>query len=355
MMLRRRLLLGLGSLIASFAILAIGAVLLLERLLDDLDENRAEITDYIGRLHELGGQVIEVENALNGGGALNGDRPDPLKLRFMAENLRRGADLIATTDLAWPEGSAAPGVRDRLLAALPAFASRIDAIADQGGVVDDAGARDLLLNSHVPMQTEILNLTRLARSYASDCQVEITWYFRWVVLGIAVAAILVVNISVLVVLRITGMVLRPVDLLRRAGDEWALERFEHRVPEDLPGEFGQLASTYNRLAEQLAANEQRRLETLHQVARTLNHELNNALAIIELQVQLLHGRPQATEEMADRLARIRACLARMNGTIGALKQVRRIVLTDYAAGQKMLDLSRSVDSVPHAPESSSNS
>ncbi len=348
-MLRRKLLLGLGSLIAAFAVLSIGAVLLLERLLNELDESRATITTYISRLHELGGQVIDVEAKLTGIGSPDAAAPRPEELRFIAEYLRRGAERLKAEDIEWPADSAGPRVRDRLIEALPRFADRVEDAADNQVEDGQANADALVPGEHVWMQSEILNLTRLARAFASDRQAQITWYFRWVVLGIAVAAIIVVNISVLVVLRITGMVLRPVDLLIRAGGEWAEERFGHRVPADLPGEFGQLAATYNHLAEQLAANEKRRLETLHQAARMLNHELNNALAIIELQVHLLHRRPQETAELADRLAHIRDCLARMSGTIAALKSVRRIVLTDYLEGEKMLDLPRSVDDHPEAP------
>jgi len=347
-MLRRKLLLGLGSLIAAFAVLSIGAVLLLERLLNDLDESRATVTAYISRLHELGGQVIEVEAMLSGTTPPDAAIRRPEDLRFIAEYLRRGAERLKTDDVQWPADSTGPAVRDRLIEALPRFADRIDSAADLQAAGGEPASGVFVSGEHVWMQAEILNLTRLARAYASERQAEITWYFRWVVLGIAVAAIVVVNISVLVVLRITGMVLRPVDLLIRAGGEWAQERFGHRVPADLPGEFGQLAATYNHLAEQLAANEQRRLETLHQAARTLNHELNNALAIIELQVHLLHRRPQETAELADRLAHIRDCLARMSGTIAALKSVRRIVLIDYLEGEKMLDLPRSVGERPEA-------
>lgn len=349
-MLRRKILLGLGSLIALFAILAIGAIVLLERLLERLDESRAVTTTYIARLHDLGAQVIEIETRLHIARDAEGKVSEEDLLND-ARGIRLSLDRILADDLDWPADSPGPVVLDRLREGLPLLASQMESMAqavETGGEVDHHIA---LLASQGVMQADILTLTRHARALASARQVEITWYFRWVVLGIAVAAIVVVNISVLVVLRITGMVLRPVDLLMRASGEWARERFDHRVPTDLPGEFGQLALTYNGLAAQLAANEQRKVETLHQAARTLSHELNNALAIIELQVQLLHRRADATAELPDRLARIRSCLARMNGTIEALQRVRQIVLTDYVPGQKMLDLPRSVGSVSGSAES----
>lgn len=340
-MLRRKLLLGLGSLIALFAVLAIGAVVLLERLLERLDESRAVTTAYIARLHDLGGLVIDIETRMVLAREAGG-RPRSEDLRRGAGEIRLSLERLLAEDLDWPADSPGPAIRDRLGDNLPILADELGSLADALDRGEEVELGHELLAEQGAMQADILALTRNARALASSRQVEITGYFRWVVLGIAVAAIVVVNISVLVVLRITGMVLRPVDLLRRASGEWARERFDYRVPTDLPGEFGLLAATYNHLAEQLAANEQRKVETLHQAARTLSHELNNALAIIELQVQLLHRRADAAAELPDRLARIRSCLARMNGTIEALQHVRRIVLTDYVPGQKMLDLPRSV-------------
>ncbi|MHC5009105.1 MAG: hypothetical protein ACYTGF_17300 [Planctomycetota bacterium] len=46
--------------------------------------------------------------------------------------------------------------------------------------------------------------------------------------------------------------------------------------------------------------------------------------------------------MAKPLRQIHQSLGRMADTIDALKRVRKIVLTDYLSGVKMLDLERSV-------------
>ncbi len=75
-----------------------------------------------------------------------------------------------------------------------------------------------------------------------------------------------------------------------------------------------MARAFNSLAEQLQANEQRKLETLGQVALMLNHELNNAMSIIELQLRLL-DRSAGNEAHQKCLRQIHENLARMAQTV----------------------------------------
>jgi nitrate/nitrite-specific signal transduction histidine kinase len=168
--------------------------------------------------------------------------------------------------------------------------------------------------------------------------------FRWLVLGLAMLFLVLINFSVMILLRMGAMVLRPVQELVDATRELAQGHFEHRVRLRGDDEFGQLAAAFNELAQQLESNEQRKMDVLSQVALMLNHELNNCMAIISLQTRLLSresiGRPQVEEH----LRQIRDGLERMAATVKSLKDVRRIVLTDYAQGVKMLDLKRSVRS-----------
>jgi signal transduction histidine kinase len=92
------------------------------------------------------------------------------------------------------------------------------------------------------------------------------------------------------------------------------------------------------------------METLRQLGVTLNHDLNNALAIIELQLGLMARRAGGDPTLRDHLGQIRRCLGRMTDTVASLKHIRRIVLTDYIPGQKMLDLARSIaDDQPSPP------
>lgn len=166
---------------------------------------------------------------------------------------------------------------------------------------------------------------------------------RWIVLGLALVFLVVINMSVIALLRMGGTILRPLDQLVEASRELARERLDYRVHVEQDDEFGELAHSFNSLAEQLQANEQRKMEMLQQVARAINHELNNVMAIIELQMQMLarksHGSP-ATDKY---LSEIRASLERMTKAVQSLKNIRRIVLTDYVPGTKMLDLQRSTE------------
>jgi signal transduction histidine kinase len=173
--------------------------------------------------------------------------------------------------------------------------------------------------------------------------------FRWLVLGLTLAALVMVNVAVLVLFRITTMIVKPVASLVEGSRELAAERFEHRVPVGLSDEFGELAHAYNRLAERLQANEARKAETLRQLAVTLNHGLNNAMGIIELQLGMVDRESVGNPVLARHLREIRAVLARMGHIVSSLKNIRRVVLTDYAPGLQMVDLERSVE-VETSPE-----
>jgi signal transduction histidine kinase len=182
--------------------------------------------------------------------------------------------------------------------------------------------------------------------------VEVAARFKWVVLSLGVVFLVVINAAVLVLFRVAGMVLRPVEKLVTASRELGRERFEHRVEiGSSGGEFDELGRAYNNLAEQLQANERRRIETLGHAALTLNHELNNAMAMIELQLQLLSRRVTHGESIESALRRIQEGLSRMGQTVESLKHVKRIVLTDYVEGTKMLDLRRSTEETPCEAES----
>jgi len=110
------------------------------------------------------------------------------------------------------------------------------------------------------------------KSIASD--------FRWLLIGLGVWFLLVINVCVVMLFRMSSMILRPVDALIMGTRELAQEHFDHRVKVEENNEFDELARAYNRLAEHLEQTEKRRIETLGQVAIALNHELNNAMATI---------------------------------------------------------------------------
>jgi two-component system sensor histidine kinase BaeS len=162
------------------------------------------------------------------------------------------------------------------------------------------------------------------------------------VLGMSIAALVVVTTAVLLLLWTAEMILRPVDALVEASRELGQEHFDYDVQLDREDEFGELARAYNSLAAQLAANEQRKMETLQQTSLMLSHEVNNVLGIIAMQLALADRQAAGNTLLKQHLNQINASLTRMAETVAALGRVRRIVLKDYLPGQKMLDLPRSV-------------
>jgi signal transduction histidine kinase len=166
--------------------------------------------------------------------------------------------------------------------------------------------------------------------------------FRWIVLGLGIVFLVLINLSVVLLIRAASQVLRPVDKLVEATRALARGHFDHRVRLEANDEFDRLADACNALAEHLQQNEKQRMNVLAQVGLTLNHELNNAMATIELQLGML-GRGASGDLQAERRLRtIHESLNRMKDTVQSIKNVRRIVLTEYSPGMQMLDLVQSL-------------
>ena len=171
---------------------------------------------------------------------------------------------------------------------------------------------------------------------------QIVGSIRNIVIGLSAVFLVVINLSVALLLRHGRMILRPVGKLIDATRALGEGRYDYRVRVEQHDEFDELARAYNALAEKLQAEERRQLETLGQVALAMNHEINNAIAIIELQLRLLARQSPAPDAASEKyLHEIRQSLGRMAHAVAALKSIRRIVLTDYIPGVKMLDLERS--------------
>jgi signal transduction histidine kinase len=123
---------------------------------------------------------------------------------------------------------------------------------------------------------------------------QVAQEFRWVVLGLALTFVVILNVAILALLR----------------------GFE--------------------------SGERRRMEVVQQVAVAVNHELNNCVATIDLQLRLVGKRAPESPKLSESLRQIDQSLRRITSAVQSLKNVRRIVLTDYLPGTKMLDLHRSV-------------
>jgi nitrate/nitrite-specific signal transduction histidine kinase len=203
---------------------------------------------------------------------------------------------------------------------------------------------DQTLQDAAAMREQIGPLSRSIHETAHQEQDALSAQFRWVVLGLSIVFLVLINVSVVLLLRLGRMVLRPIDALVEATRQLSGVNLDYRVKlEGVDDEFAQLAEAYNNLAERLQANEQRKLETLGQVALAMNHELNNVISIITLQLRLVGRQAPGNAALESCLKQIQVSLERMTEAVQMLKNVRRIVLTDYVSGLKMLDLRRSAE------------
>jgi nitrate/nitrite-specific signal transduction histidine kinase len=326
-LLRRRLLFILGSLVALLAIMAVSALLLLNDVLQDIDRASTEAREHTAMSTELAGVLASVESELVR--LRRSGTSDRARLEAAVADLRAGP--LATRVGAEPV--------DELVALLEHHVDMMTTgrLAPYEAQVDAALAASVAIRDQLAREARVFQHGMDARRAALNTK------FRRVLIGLAVVFLVVINTSIVVVLRAAIMVLRPVDELVEASRHLAQEDFEYRLATTRKDEFGELARATNHLAEQLEQNEQRKLEVMRQVARTLNHELNNAISIIDLQLRLVARGAPTTGPLEDRLQQIHKTLGRMTRTVAALKQVRRIVLTDYTSGVKMLDLERSVE------------
>jgi signal transduction histidine kinase len=326
-MLRRKLLARIGLLISAFVCGAVVAVVLLQRVVHDIDrvnEDTARLTDSV---NELAASITALEaQRLTGSAAV-----EPTAELFAASAVDAAMDKLASHPVTQGPAGEAAEIFVRISSLLPAFTRGQHASSDAEA-----------LASSIALRGEVRTLGQITSRYSAAERAALGRHFRMLVLGLTLAAIVMVNASVIVLLHTANMILRPVDQLVVASRELALERFDHRVQIDQEDEFGELAHAYNQLAEQLKANEQRKMETLRQVAVALNHDLNNTLAAIELELRLADLQTGGDPKLAERFKRMHKSVARVAKAVRSLAEVRRIVLTEYMPGQLMLDLERSV-------------
>ncbi len=338
-MLRKKLLIILGSLVALLVVVAVLAIWLLQGVLHNMDHTGREDALAADGITQMATTISEIEINLR---EIQLKRERHLdKLIELVENLGRETSRVdAEFAPSLPEGKP---YFDDVVAVFPRFQRHIGMLANtQDPELAALHAADAM-SASVVLRRDILTLSQLMQQHIVREQDTSMAWFRWLVLALAIVFLLVINISVMVLLRMAHMILRPVDQLVEASRRLAHEEFDYRVDVAQKDEFGELARAYNHLAEQLQANEDRKLETLVQTGVMLNHELNNVSTIIKLQLQLLGRQADGNPAFERTLRQINDSLNRMTSTVEALKHVRRIVLTDYNAGTKMLDLQRSVE------------
>jgi nitrate/nitrite-specific signal transduction histidine kinase len=322
-MLRRKFLLALGIHVALLVAAAITAILLLSSVLRDLDAASAEAIAGTTAVLRLETDLAEAQSELLGP---EGENAVARLTASAAEHLAVLGSLRAG------RGEAAP-VYSRLRELLGELAA-----AGRSGANDRAAA-----GIASGMRAELLRFDQVLKAQVEEERQRITAKFRLVALALGLVLVLVINASVMVLSRMVSIVLQPMDRLVEASRRLAREEFDYRVELGRHDEFDELARALNSLAAQLQANEQRKVETLQQVARAVSHEVSNALSIIELQLALATRDADGHGPQARRLREIHETLGRISRTIDALRRARRIVLTDYTAGVSMLDLERSAE------------
>ncbi len=341
-MLRRKLLMYLSMLVGLLVVVAVAAIWLLQGVLSDLDHTGTQDAAVAENANQMSVIISGIEIELR---EIQIGRERHLdNLLEQVETLRKctkefGAEYLRPL----PEGKP---LFDNILRTMPVFERHVGMLATTEDGQLAIGHTTEAMSASVVMRKDIMSLSRMMHEHLTREQAAALAWFRWLVLALAIVFLLVINISVMVLMRMAHMILRPVDQLVEASRRLAHEEFDHRVVVAQDDEFGELARAYNHLAEELQANDQRKLETLAQTAVMLNHELNNASAIIKLQLRMIERQANGNAAFERSLRQINESLARMTAVVEALKRVRRIVLTDYSADTKMLDLQRSVQEEP---------
>jgi signal transduction histidine kinase len=330
--LRKRFILVLSPLVVLLTITAVAAIWILQSFVVSLHTMDSKSWTCIEHVNNLSITLGVLERGVTE------DPPSPANLTSARQTLKETYARFndCYNGHMFRESATVPAIRTGVDALNKGLATLI------GTTQVDPNVRRQMLRSTSLLQEGLVDVTREIRTQAEVERAEYISRFRAIVLGLAAVFVVLINLSVIAFLRTAGMILRPVEKLIEATRQLGQEHFDHRVELDHEDEFAELARAYNNMAGQLQSSEQRQLDTLQRVALTLNHELNNALAAIELQLQLLNRKGGTVDSARNCAGQIREGLARMGATVEALKHVRRIVLTDYLPGVKMLDLEKSV-------------
>ena len=115
--------------------------------------------------------------------------------------------------------------------------------------------------------------------------------------------------------------------------------------------YGSIAISVGWLSEQLhwfyeRAIEGERVAVVSQVAITIRHEVNNALAAIMAEAQLLQQQGSLTPDQASALRHILDMSRRVRDSMDRLSTLTRTPTTEYVPGVKMIDLDKLKEEEP---------
>ncbi|MCG3195851.1 MAG: HAMP domain-containing protein [Candidatus Omnitrophica bacterium] len=178
----------------------------------------------------------------------------------------------------------------------------------------------------------------------SQLRASLIWQ-RYLVMGLILAAGLVATSFA------TGMVLRP---LRRLSEAMASvvgpEEYGHRAPEEGNDEIAELARSFNllmaRLEEaqaeiesaQLRRMESEKIAAIHATVVTLSHQINNPLAALLGQAELLLLHEELDPKARKSLETIRDMSLRISAVIRKLQELERVETTAYLRTAHMIKL-----------------
>lgn len=183
---------------------------------------------------------------------------------------------------------------------------------------------------------------RSANEFSTGERMAAIRQFRWALAGIAIVFLVILDVLLVVLIRTYSSILKPVNTLIEAGARITQKASGSRVSLNHQDEFDDLEQIFNTLADQIDTNEHKMVDTVHQVARALSHELNNAITIVDLQLSCVERLPGVDEtRVAEHMEEIHRAMLRVSAVVATLSRVQRIVLTDYLSGVQMLDLQQS--------------
>ena len=115
--------------------------------------------------------------------------------------------------------------------------------------------------------------------------------------------------------------------------------------------YGSIAISVGWLSEQLhwfyeKAIEGERIAVVSQVAITIRHEVNNALAAIMAEAQLLQQTSQLTPDQASAVKHVLDMSRRVRDSMDRLSTLTRAPTTEYVPGVKMIDLDKLKEEEP---------
>ncbi len=143
-------------------------------------------------------------------------------------------------------------------------------------------------------------------------------------------------------------ILDPLKVVERGAFQIAEGNLGYQIHVNSKNEIGELARDFNHMSSQLDKNQNsevrlKRLETIDQIVRSVNHEINNPLMIISGNAEfLLAVWPHADEMTRNKLTSIINETQRIFTVTQRLKEIREPVTENYIDERdKMIDILRS--------------